>query len=269
MKWINPDDYSFDTLLLFERFQINLMFSDNSWLMQNDGWRIDMGAALTAHPHAAWYLKVRCPERAALIDQLIADAPKDQSPADVRKAELRLLESMQDWVIYTTPELMATQCDFISGWDENHLFAMADFKGKVVLDIGAGSGRLAFAAAKQAKMVYASEPVGTLREFMRDKIKREHIRNVKVLDGLVTDLPFPDDTFDIVMSGHVVGDEVDPELAEMARVLKPNGRLIDCPGDSVTDLSRDDYFLERDWTEYHYIGSFGKHVYCYWKQLVK
>lgn len=266
MKWINPEDYTFDTFLMFERFQINLMFMDDSGLLQKDGWRMDMGTALTAHPHVAQYFKKRCPERAATIDRLIADAKPGQSKAAVRETELRLIDSMADWVIYTTPELMATNCDFISGWDEKHLFAMADFRDKIVLDIGAGSGRLTFAAAKRAKLVCASEPVGTLREFMRDKITSEGIANVKVLDGLVTDLPFPDDTFDIVMSGHVVGDDVDRELSEMARVLRPNGIMIDCPGDSEWDLSRDDYFLERGWTEYHYIGSFGKHVYCYYKR---
>lgn len=75
-----------------------------------------------------------------------------------------------------------------------------------MLDVGAGSGRLTFAAAEKAAFVYASEPVGTLREFMRDKIAEEGIRNVRVLDGFADSLPFPDDTFDVVMSGHVVGE---------------------------------------------------------------
>ena len=56
-----------------------------------------------------------------------------------------------------------------------------------MLDVGAGSGRLTFAAAEKAAWVYASEPVGTLREFMRDKIAREGIKNVRVLDGLITE----------------------------------------------------------------------------------
>ncbi|MDR0287781.1 MAG: class I SAM-dependent methyltransferase [Clostridiales bacterium] len=56
------------------------------------------------------------------------------------------------------------------------------------------------------------------------------IKNVRVLDGLVTELPFPDNTFDIVMSGHVVGDDWDNEIAEIIRVCKPGGWLVDCRG---------------------------------------
>ena len=39
---------------------------------------------------------------------------------------------------------------------------------------------------------------------MRVKIARDGISNVRVVDGTSLALPYPDDTFDIVMSGHVV-----------------------------------------------------------------
>ena len=70
----------------------------------------------------------------------------------------------EDFVVYTTPKVMAEKCDFIRGWRKERLFELADLTGKTVLDVGAGSGRLTFAAAKKATWVYASEPVGTLRE---------------------------------------------------------------------------------------------------------
>ena len=38
----------------------------------------------------------------------------------------------------------------------DRLLSMADFTDKIVLDVGRGTGRLAFAATSKAKMVYAS-----------------------------------------------------------------------------------------------------------------
>ena len=98
---------------------------------------------------------------------------------------------------------------------------------------------------------------------MRDKIKREEIRNVRVLDGFVEEIPFPDDTFDVVMSGHVVGDNYDGELAELTRVCRAGGWLLDCPGDSVRNITPNDELTRRGWEEIHYIGSFGKDVFLY------
>jgi ubiquinone/menaquinone biosynthesis C-methylase UbiE len=164
---------------------------------------------------------------------------------------------------------METSCDFIKGWDKRHLFEMADFLGKTVLDVGSGSGRLAFAAAEQAEWVYASEPCDSLREYLREKIAKEGIWNVRVVDGMAHNLAYPDNTFDIVMSGHVVGDDYDNEIAELTRVCKQNGWLLDCPGDSVWDMKLDENKVNRGFVPMYYKGSFGKDVYRYRKQVLK
>jgi ubiquinone/menaquinone biosynthesis C-methylase UbiE len=104
---------------------------------------------------------------------------------------------------------------------------------------------------------------------MRDKAAKESIKNVRILDGFVTDLPFPDNTFDVVMSGHVVGDDYNTEVAELTRVCKPGGWLIDCPGDEKYDSKLDKKAIENGWEAIHYVGSFGKDVYCYRKQVKK
>jgi len=260
LGWINTSDYSFNCFLLMERFQIRIMLNSAGWRIDSSDWKRSMGIALNANSVVKWYLERRCPECAHLIAELAANAPATTDPKQIRAAEIYAMAGVEDFVVYTTPEVMAEKCDFIRGWRKERLFELADLTGKTVLDIGAGSGRLTFAAAEKAAWVYASEPVGTLREFMRDKIKSEGIANVRVLDGLVTELPFPDDTFDIVMSGHVIGDEWDAELAEITRVCKPGGWLLDCPGDELTS---------RGWEEIHYVGSYGKDVYLYRKQVAK
>jgi len=268
LGWIDPQDYSFNAFLLLERFQIRLMLNEGGWRNDKSEWCRSMGVALTANPAVAWYLKQRCPECAGLVDALMADAPTSSSQSEITEAEEYCLASVEDFVIYTTPERMEQQCEFIREWNPERLFELVYLVGKTVLDVGAGSGRLTFAAAKLAAWVYASEPVGTLREFMLDKIAKEGITNVKVLDGLVTALPFPDNTFDVVMSGHVVGDDWDNEIAELVRVCKPDGWLIDCRGDSPGDAPSPE-LLERGWEEISYTGSFGSLMHNYRKRVVK
>jgi len=239
MAWINPNEYSFNSLLLLERFQIRLMMGPNNWQMKDMKWKENMGIALNANPAVQWYLSHRCPEYAELLAELSANAPAVTDAEQVRSAEVHALSSVVDWVTFTTPEVMSELCEWIYGWNKDTLFELVDLAGKTVLDVGAGSGRLAFAAAEKAAWVYASEPVETLREFMRDKIKTEGIKNVRVLDGLVTELPFPDDTFDVVMSGHVVGDDYDSEIAEITRVCKSGGWVLGCSGGRYEDEKPD------------------------------
>ena len=269
LNWINTEEYSFNSFLLLERFQIRLMMETGGWRNEKAEWRHSMGVALNANLSVKWYLMARCPECANIISEIAENAPMLTDAAEIREAEVYALASVEDFIVYTTPKLMAEQCDFIRGWNKDRLFELADLTEKTVLDVGAGSGRLAFAAAEKAAWVYASEPVGTLREFMREKCANEAIKNVRVLDGIVTELPFPDDMFDVVMSGHVVGDDWDNEVAELARVCKPGGWLLDCPGDSERDLTPKPELTSRGWEELHYVGSFGKDVYIHRKLIEK
>ena len=60
----------------------------------------------------------------------------------------------------------------------------------------------------------------------RDRyLVRKGITNMRVCDGLCHCLPFPDNSFDVVMSGHVVGDFFREEVDELTRITKPGGRM--------------------------------------------
>ena len=208
LNWITPEDYSFNSFLLMERFQIASMMKSCGWRGDDDAWKRSMGVALAANPAVRWYLEKRCPEFAPAISELARNAPSAADAETVRAAEIHALESVEDFTIYTTPELMGERCDFIRGWDKKRLFALPD-------------------------------------------------------------LPFPDNTFDIVMSGHVVGDDWDPEIAELTRVCKSGGWLLDCPGDSERDIKPSPELTNRGWEEIHYTGNFGKDVYNHRKRVNK
>jgi ubiquinone/menaquinone biosynthesis C-methylase UbiE len=134
---------------------------------------------------------------------------------------------------------------------------------------------LAFAAAALAKEVYAGEPVETMREFIRIKAKNDNVTNIRVAEALITSIPYPDNSFDIVMSGHVVGDDWDAEIAELARVCKPGGWLLDCPGDDTpksdgrVGSEKHDELVMRGWEKMMYVGNGGGNVYRYRKQVIK
>ena len=257
MSWIKGEEFSFNSFLFTERFYIRHMFA-----REEGEYLRNIGIALNANPVIKWYFMHKCPECAEVIEKTAADYAGEVSPEEVRKAEIFIIEACCDCITYANPEIMETT----DGWwtmnarDKARLFELADFTDKVVLDVGSGSGRLAFAAAEKAAWVYASEPVDMLREFMRDKIKRESIKNMRVVDGVVLSLPYPDNTFDIVISAHVVADEYDAEIAELTRVCKSGGWLLDSPGHGEPSDNEqheeenkdDDELVKRGWETLRY-----------------
>ena len=178
--------------------------------------------------------------------------------------------SHETFIIYVYPELMERNCAYIRDWTSDKLLSLVDFNDKVVLDIGSGTGRLAFAAIQKAKRVYAIEPVDYLREYMKDKILSENIKNLVVLDGIIENIPFEDSTFDIVMSAYVLGDNYEAEYAEMVRVSKSGGYIIDCDGEEDFGREQHNCALHRFGFECsHYISKNGGDVFRHWKKVIK
>jgi len=120
-----------------------------------------------------------------------------------------------------------------------------DFKGKTVIDVGSGTGRQAFTVTDQAKVVFAVEPVTNLRDYIRMKAAKSGIGNIFPVDGLITRIPFPDDFADVTMGGHVFGDELQAEWAELIRVTKPGGMIILCPGNNDVENETHRFFVNQ------------------------
>lgn len=272
-NWINAKDYTMNCFLLFDRWTLRWIFTDCSredWFSGGErDYKLAMAMALHRYPHVAEYVRVKAPECGAFLDEVLAVPDDGWTEEAMREAETYILQVHETFVVYVYPEVM-DQLNYIRNWDPKYLYELADLTDRIVLDVGSGTGRLAFAAAKKARRVYASEPCDCLREYMRDRIRAQGITNVKVLDGEVLSLPYEDNTFDVVMSGHVIGDFYEEEIAEITRITKNGGWLVICNGDDEFVREMPDRELtSRGFEWFRHESPEGGVIYNYRKQVVK
>ncbi len=236
LNWIDVDDLSFNALLLLERVQLG-------WL---PGWlpEPELAIALRANPAVEWFMRHKNPAISAWLDAVLRQAAAGADEAQVRAAERVILRSVNDLLVYALDPALYDRLPF-TRWDDLVLTGMVDFHEKVVIDVGAGTGRLALAVAPLARDVYCVEPVENLRRFIREKARARGLPNVFTLDGLVTEIPLEDSFADICMAGHVFGDQPEQEYAEMARVTRPGGWLVFCPGTNQNSEDEAHRFLVR------------------------
>src|SRR5260370_10279038 len=104
--------------------------------------------------------------------------------------------------------------------------------GEQVLDVGCGTGTLALDVARRvgrAGRVAGVDPGTEQIARARAKAARRHLA-VELQVGVIEQLAFPDGSFDVVLSTlmmhHVPAPLKRQGLAEIARVLKPGGRLV-------------------------------------------
>ena len=232
-NWIDASSLSFNSLLLLERVQLSW------WPSWSSLPHAELAIALSANPAVDWYLRHKCPELVSWLDAVIRAAGPGRDATTlttrtIRAAEISVLASLQDVLVYALDPDIYDRLPFLR-WDSTELTGLVDFSGKVVIDVGAGTGRLTWLAAEKAAAVYAVEPVNNLRDYLWQKIRDKQIRNVFPQDGLITRLPFQDRFADVTMGGHVYGDEPEVELKEMERVTRVGGMVILCPGNRDRD----------------------------------
>lgn len=102
---------------------------------------------------------------------------------------------------------------------------VGDLEGEV-LEIGAGTGA-DLPHYRKASRVVASEPDPAMRRRLASQVEKASVP-VEIRDSAAEPLPDPDDSFDAVVYGLVLCTvpDLDRALAEAARVLNPDGRLV-------------------------------------------
>jgi ubiquinone/menaquinone biosynthesis C-methylase UbiE len=111
------------------------------------------------------------------------------------------------------------------GIGERRRTLLADLEGDV-LEIGSGTGA-SLPYYRRATRVVALEPDESMASRLPARIGEANVP-VEVVGASAESLPFPDETFDAAVSAFVLCSVEDPGavLAEVRRVLKPNGKLV-------------------------------------------
>jgi arsenite methyltransferase len=102
--------------------------------------------------------------------------------------------------------------------------------GERVLDVGSGAGTDSLIAAQMVGARGHVTGVDMTPEMLtkaRSAAAEMDLANVDFVEGEAERLPFPDATFDVVISNGVIDliPDKDPVFAELFRVLAPGGRL--------------------------------------------
>jgi len=206
-----------EDLLLLEDFQVKYL-PDRVLEKQ-------FSILLHSYPMIHRFLELKYPPIEGFINTILSSYEPAENEDIVEESCQDLLWEIADLIIYNKyPEVFDEQSGLT--WKMSELSSVTSLQGKTIVDAGAGTGRLAFMVAPVAGTVYAMEPVGNMRRFVREKTARMNVNNLFVLDGFLDAIPLPDNSIDVLMTSNAIGWNLEDELVEIERVLKPNGHAI-------------------------------------------
>jgi arsenite methyltransferase len=125
-------------------------------------------------------------------------------------------------------------------------------KGESVLDIGCGAGVDTIVAALLAGpegRVVGIDLTPEMLERAKENSRKASIENVSFQEGSAEELPFPETSFDVVVSNGVFNLVPDKAraLQEVFRVLKPNGRFMMADQVLTTEAAADTGAMVQNW----------------------
>lgn len=135
--------------------------------------------------------------------------------ADLKKRQREMWASFTPTAMFTTP--VAAQ-----------LVKFAEIaSGEQVLDVGTGTGVVAITAARAGARVTGLDLTPELLDEARGNARIARTEDIVWTEGDAEHLPYPDASFDVVVSqfGHMFAPRPQIAIAEMRRVLKPGGRI--------------------------------------------
>jgi arsenite methyltransferase len=118
-------------------------------------------------------------------------------------------------------------------------------EGETVLDLGSGGGIDVLLSAKRVGpggTVYGLDMTDEMLALAEENARAAAATNVHFLKGVIEDIPLPAASVDVVISNCVVNlsPQKDKVLAEVARVLRPAGRV------GIADVVAEDHLTPAD-----------------------
>jgi SAM-dependent methyltransferase len=211
-----------EDLFLLEGFQIGDLRHYVPRYLQEE----DLAAVLWAYPPIQRFLVKKHPPIADFVERIVARYEPVTDPEELAEHADRAVWGISDLLAYDkAPEVHAALASH--NWDFHEVVtSVTALDGKVVLDVGAGTGRVALEAAQTAAQVFAVEPVTRLREFIRERVSKAGLKNVYVVDGFLHQIPLPDGYGDVLLTSQAIGWHLLDELPECERVVKGGGFII-------------------------------------------
>ncbi len=148
-----------------------------------------------------------------------ADAELTANRQDLSAVKAKMKATWEDGDYASFAQYMeAGAVEILDGWDitpSQHL-----------LDVGCGSGQSALPAAHHGHRVTGIDIAENLIEHARKRALFEGL-DARFDVGDAEDLPYPDNRFDVAISmiGAMFAPQPDKVVAELARVIRPGGRL--------------------------------------------
>ncbi len=255
-------DLEVEDLYLLEAFQIGYL---PGWVSERA-----LAAVLWAYPSLKRFLLYKHPPIRDLVESAMLRHGPVEDAETLAACGQALVWTIADLLVYNKcPEVYDGLA--FHGWDWSEITAVVALEGRVVIDGGAGTGRVALEAAQTARYVWAVEPVGRLRRFIRDRASRQGLDNLSVVDGFLHAIPVPDRFADVLITSHALGWQLEDELAEFERVVKPGGTILHCPGTAEIEAEEPTHqrLISPDWrySVSRFAGADGRKR-KYWKHLI-
>lgn len=101
-------------------------------------------------------------------------------------------------------------------------------QGRNILECACGTGKLTTVLAQQAESVRSFDISPQSVKITRQRIEKKHLKNVKVEVASMEDLPYQDESFDIVVGLFILHHLADLEqgIRQISRVLAPGGKAV-------------------------------------------